>query len=313
MNVVPGSEATVGREGVVFRIERYAIHDGPGIRTTVFLKGCPLECWWCHSPESQALDPEPMPRPERCIRCLACLAACEHGAIAEIDGRMSTDLALCEACGGRVDACPSGAREVAGRTMAVGEVIDEIGRDRIFYDPSGGGATFSGGEPLMQPDFLIALLDRCHAERIHTAVDTSGMAPPETVRAVGRLADLILYDVKLMDDERHRLHTGASNMPILENLALLAAERRPVIVRLPLIPGVNDDDENISATGAFVSSLGLTRVDVLPYHRAGMSKYERLSRAYRLPEVAPPGAGDLERVVRALERFNLTVHPGDPS
>jgi pyruvate formate lyase activating enzyme len=298
---------------MVLRIERASIHDGPGIRTTVFLKGCPLRCLWCHAPESQSLEPEPMPRPERCLLCLACLSACEHGALAGHDGRIETDRAACEACGRCVEVCPSGAREIAGRTMTVGDVIDEVRRDRIFYEESGGGVTFSGGEPLMQPGFLFAMLRRCRAERIHAAVDTSGWAEAATVRAAGRLADLILFDLKLMDSDRHRRFTGAPNERILGNLALLAAEGRPVIVRLPLIPGVNDDEGNIRATGAFVASLGLGRVDLLPYHRAGTAKYERLARPYALAGVDPPAPEDVTQAIRWLEAHGLQARPGGSS
>jgi pyruvate formate lyase activating enzyme len=300
-------------EGRILRIERFAIHDGPGIRTTVFLKGCPLRCSWCHSPESQLLEPQFMPRPERCVRCGACTDACPHHAVGPAADRAPVAPDACNTCGACALACPTGARELVGRTMGVDALMAEIERDRIFYDESGGGVTFSGGEPLMQPEFLIDMVRACRASAVHVAVDTCGHADTAALLEVARDADLFLFDLKMMDEERHRLFTGATNVRILENLERLAAIPANVIVRFPLIPGVNDDDDNVRATGAFLASLRLTRIDVLPYHRAGLAKYDRLQRPYGLPDTQPPTSDRQAHVVRLLEACGLIVRPGGSS
>ncbi len=300
-------------EGRILRIERFAIHDGPGIRTTVFLKGCPLRCTWCHSPESQQLQPEFMPRPERCVRCLGCTTACPHHAVQPAADLGPVAPEACEACGACADACPTGARELLGRTMGVDALMAEIERDRIFYDESDGGVTFSGGEPLMQPTFLREMVAMCRASAIHAAVDTCGHADTAALLDVARDADLFLFDLKMMDEERHRAYTGASNVRILQNLERLAAVHPNVLVRFPLIPGVNDDDENVRAMGAFLASLRLTRIDVLPYHRAGIAKYDRLQRPYPLLDAQPPSADQVTHVVRLLESCGLIVRPGGSS
>ena len=300
-------------EGRILRIERFAIHDGPGIRTTVFLKGCPLRCAWCHSPESQLLQPEFMPKPERCIRCLGCTAACPHHAVqpAADKGPIAPD--ACDTCGACAQVCPTGARELVGRTMSVDALMAEIERDRIFYDESEGGVTFSGGEPLMQPAFLLDMVRSCRASAIHVAVDTCGHADTGALLEVARDADLFLFDLKMMDEERHLAYTGSSNVRILQNLERLAAVHSNILVRFPLIPGVNDDDKNVRETGAFLSALRLTRVDVLPYHRAGMAKYDRLQRPYPLADTQPPSADTQAHVVRLLEEYGLIVRPGGSS
>ena len=296
--------------GTIFRIARYAVHDGPGIRTTVFLKGCPLRCWWCHSPESQSVKPELMIQAERCVRCGTCLPACPNHAIEPAEESFATDRETCEACGTCVRTCPSGAREIVGTTLTIDQLMAEIEKDVVFFDESGGGVTFSGGEPLMQPDFLDEALRRCQAIRIHTAVDTCGLADGEVLLRISPNTDLFLFDLKLMDEVRHREVTGASNQLIIENLRMLAQLRGNIRIRFPLIPGINDDPENVRALGALVSSLGITRVDVLPYHRAGIAKYVRLDEEYRLPGTGPPSSGDVAEVVAALEQYQLRVQVG---
>jgi pyruvate formate lyase activating enzyme len=250
--------------GLVFDVMRFSLHDGPGIRTTVFLKGCPLHCDWCHNPESQSPGPSLLFFEERCRGCGECAAVCPHG------------LTECEACGRCAEVCVAEARRLAGRTMSVAEVLAEVERDQVFYDESGGGVTLSGGEPLAQPLFAEALLAACRARRIHTALDTSGMAPAEELLRVAAQADLVLYDVKLVDDALHQRHTGASNRLILDNLRALAEAGRPVVVRYPLIPGVNDGGSALSSLADLLAAFGLHRLDLLPYHRNGTGKYRRL-------------------------------------
>lgn len=295
--------------GLVLRIERFAVHDGPGIRTVVYLKGCPLRCWWCHSPESQSLDPEPVAVATRCIRCGTCVDTCAHGAIVETESGVDLLRDACEVCGECVEACPTGAREIAGRAMSVGALMDEVAKDQVFFRRSGGGVTFSGGEPLMQAGFLAEALAACRARRLHTAVETSGFAPWSAVE-VAAGADLVLYDLKIVDDERHRRFTGVSNRPILENLVRLAGLHRAVRVRVPLVPSVNDDADHLVALGRFVASLGLAEVDLLPYHTAGVAKYNRLGRPYALPDVSPPTPDAVNEARARLGRCGLVVHVG---
>ena len=219
--------------GLIFHIMRFSLHDGPGIRTAVFFKGCPLSCWWCHNPESQTFEPDVMYSEERCRLCGDCQVACPHSAIERVGDRM-TVTEHCERCGTCVDFCGSEARSVSGREMTAGEIVKEIERDLVFFDESGGGVTFTGGEPFGQPELLEALLTECRARRIHTAVETCGAAPRELVLRLGALADLILYDLKMVDASRHRTYTGASNRNILENLETLVAAGRHVVVRIPV-------------------------------------------------------------------------------
>jgi pyruvate formate lyase activating enzyme len=297
--------------GIVFDIKKFSIHDGPGIRTTVFFKGCPLNCWWCHNPESQAMEPELTYRPSRCIRCGACVDACPQGAISCQDEAVSTDLLRCTRCGACVEACTAEARQIVGREMSVDQVMAEVERDVPFYDESGGGVTVSGGEPLAQPAFLLALLQACKGKEIHTALDTCGFAPWEVLDGVREHVDLFLYDLKVMDDARHRTLTGASNERILENLRALSQAGHEIVLRVPVIPGVNDDDRNVRQTGAFAASLpALRRVDLLPYHHAGTEKYGRLHRAYALPETRPPSDERIAEIARALRELGLHVKTG---
>jgi pyruvate formate lyase activating enzyme len=296
--------------GVLFDIHRYALHDGPGIRTVVFLKGCALRCQWCHNPESQHPQPELMLHPVRCIQCGTCYDVCPQDAISEV----GTDWARCTTCGTCTAACYAEAREIVGQEMTVDEVMAAILRDTAFYDESGGGVTFSGGEPLLQGDFLLALLRACKAHDLHTALDTCGYAPTETLNRVRDYVDLFLYDVKVLDDARHRAVTGVSNRRILEHLRLLNDHGHRVILRVPLVPGVNDDDETIREIGALARSLAcVERIDVLPYHRIGIDKYGRLKMSDRgerekgWREFEPPTEGRISEIRAMLRADGLQV------
>jgi pyruvate formate lyase activating enzyme len=294
--------------GRVFDIKKFSIHDGPGIRTTVFLKGCPLNCWWCHNPEGQAATPELILRPERCIGCGACLDVCEREAIVLQGDVIVTHRERCTACGACVDVCYAEARELVGRLMTVGQVIEEIERDVVFYDQSGGGVTFSGGEPLTQPDFLRHLLRACRARSLHTTLDTCGFAPWDVLDEVRAYVDLFLYDLKLVDDARHRTFTGVSNEPILENLRRLSRRGHHIVLRVPVIPGINDDQRNLHQIGTFAAGLpSLERVDLLPYHRIGRDKYQRLGKACPMPETDPPTQAWMEALGPMLRAFGLHV------
>jgi len=297
--------------GLVFDIRRFSIHDGPGIRTTVFFKGCPLRCAWCHNPESQATRPEMIVLEKRCIRCGTCVEACPKGAITWTEDGPVTDTSQCDVCGTCVEACVSGAREIAGREVTTTAVMSEIERDTIFYETSGGGATFSGGEPLLQPGFLLALLRACKEKEIHTVVDTCGYAPWEVLNDIRNYTDLFLYDLKLIDDAKHREYTGVSNRVILKNLETLSRHGHNLIVRVPVIPGVTDSSENIHAIGAFVAGLpAVEHVDILGYHEAALGKYRRLERVYSLPDVRPPTEACMAGIAEALRQSGLSVKIG---
>lgn len=297
----------MGISGVVFDIKKYSIHDGPGLRTTVHLKGCPLSCWWCHNPESISMTPAVLFRAERCIGCGRCADACPEGAVS--GGGLSFDRALCVGCGACEEACPAGARELCGRKMTVESLMDELRKDEIFFRE--GGVTFSGGEPLLQPEFLIAALEACGREGYHRTVDTCGFARSESLLAAAKNADLFLYDLKHMDSEKHRLYTGAGNEVILENLALLTQAGAAVNIRFPFMPGINDDDGNVAALASFVSGLkGVTSVNILPYHTAAKGKHDRWGLEYRLPGMLPPTGHQLESAARIIESYGLNARIG---
>jgi pyruvate formate lyase activating enzyme len=290
--------------GRVFNVQRYSLHDGPGIRTTVFLKGCPARCLWCHNPESQSFAPEVLVVETRCVSCGICATVCARGA-------PPPGSPLCTVCGDCVEACPAGARQLAGRDTTVEAVLEEVLRDRVFYEESGGGVTFSGGEPLAQPAFLEALLQACRAAGLHTAVDTCGFASRERLLGLAPLVDLFLFDVKLLDDARHLSLTGLPAAPILENLRALAAVHTHVWIRVPIVPGHTDGEADLAAMAALVSGLpGVRRVSLLPYHRTGAPKARRLGREYPLDSLAPPLPARLETLAALFRDRGLAVQIG---
>jgi len=297
--------------GIIFDISRYAIHDGPGIRTTVFFKGCPLSCWWCHNPESMASQPQVAMREDRCIRCGRCIDGCPNGAITLEEGAPTTDPALCRQCLECTRLCYAEAREVVGRTMTVDEVMTEIEKDIPFFDESGGGVTFSGGEPLMQPAFLLRLLEECGRLEIHRTIDTSGHASRDLLLKASEQTDLFLFDVKHMDAGVHRHYTGVSNQTILENLRALSARPVPIRVRFPVIPGVNDTPEHARQMGSFLRQLpGVNHVDLLAYHDVMRSKYQRFGLTWRMGPVPPPDPNRVRRIAETLSDFGLHVTIG---
>ena len=250
-------------------------------------------------------------RASRCIRCGACLEVCAQGAISWDGDVMSTDREKCVLGGACVEACYAEAREIVGQKMTVAQVVAEIERDIAFYDESDGGVTFSGGEPLLQRDFLLALLQACKEKEIHTAVDTCGFATWETLGSIREHVNLFLYDLKLMDDAKHRKFTGVSNELILRNLQMLSTRGHNITLRVPIIPGINDDDENICQTAAFAAALPhLNEVDILPYHHAGTEKCKRLNKVYGLLETRPPSGERMAEIAQILEEFGLQVKIG---
>jgi pyruvate formate lyase activating enzyme len=298
--------------GRIFDIRRYSIHDGPGIRTAVFLKGCSLRCLWCHNPESVDPGPELMHWPSRCTRCYACLSVCPVGAIAkDAEGAVIIDRAKCNLCGQCAEACLYDAMQVVGREMSVEEVLGELDKDKIFYDQSGGGVTLTGGDPLVQAGFAEAILDGCRSQGIHTALDTAGYSKNGVLDRIAPKADLILFDLKSMDDARHREFTGVSSTPIIDNLKRLAAGRTEVWVRIPLVAGVNDDDENIRRTIALLKSLKrIRRVGILPYHSGGLEKARRIGRESFFRKFEPPAEERIAAIAAAFREAGFEVRRG---
>jgi pyruvate formate lyase activating enzyme len=294
---------------LVFALQRYSIHDGPGIRTTVFFKGCPLSCWWCHNPESQGREPFVHYDPERCLGCAECVGACPEGALAKTDEGIHLDRDRCLAHGSCAAACPAEARCVVGRRVTVDELLVELEKDRLYYEESGGGVTFSGGEPLLQWRFLVDALRACGERDLHRTVDTSGFAAPEVMRRVAEHTDLFYYDVKLMDPELHHRATGVPLGPILDNLTLLLSLGARVRIRIPMIPGLTSDD-GVDRIGALLASLPATDgVNLLPFHRSARDKHRKFGLPWLLEDDDVP----VERVhawAARLGDFGLRVTVG---
>jgi pyruvate formate lyase activating enzyme len=291
---------TAAPGGTVFNVQRASFHDGPGVRTTVFLKGCPLSCPWCHNPEGIAPWPEVLWSAERCLECGECREACPRPG-----GQLPAGAALgsdgCSACGECARACPTQARQIAGRSWSVADVLDEVLRDRPAYETSGGGVTFSGGEPLAQGTFLLACLDACRRAGLRTAVDTCGAASRELAVAAARRTHLVLWDVKHTDEARHRALVGAPLAPILANLAAVTEVGVPIWLRVPVVPGMNDDDDNLAAVARLAAATpNVQRVSLLPYHRTGAGKLTRLGRTGSAAAVTGPPAARMRALAAAI-------------
>lgn len=294
-------------QGRVLQIEHLCVHDGPGIRTTIYLKGCSLHCLWCHNPESISPEPEIGFRAKECIGCGRCVDVCPGGVHVLVGGLHLLKRELCTACGRCVEACLPGALEYYGTDMSAGQVAAEVLEDRTFYEKSGGGCTISGGEPLLQARFCAEVFERLRDEGIHCAIDTSGAVQWQKFRTVLPTTDMFLYDLKHLDDRLHRQQTGSSNRPVLANLQRLSECGIPIEIRIPTIPGFNADEMSMAAMGRFLERIPhIARVRLLPYHLA-RHKYDLVGRPDTMPDVAPPDDATMAAAQQVLESFGLRV------
>jgi pyruvate formate lyase activating enzyme len=297
---------------LIFDIKRFAINDGPGIRIAIFLKGCNLNCLWCHNPEGISPSQERMYNPAKCIKCGTCVESCPENALTLTPDGILTDTELCKLSGQCATVCPTKAIEMTGNSMTIEAILKEIEKERVFFDQSGGGVTFSGGEPLLYPNFLIQLLDECGRSGIHRTVDTAGLVNTEILMEVSKRTDLFLYDLKMMDSERHRKFTGMPNEKILGNLKVLAESGAHIIIRLPLIGGVNDDAENLRQTAQFIADLAGERkeVNLLPYHKIAQTKHMKLGRAAEFQLFEEPSKDALSMAIGIFQEYGILAKIG---
>ncbi len=299
-------------ESLIFDIKRYAINDGPGIRVVIFFKGCNLHCAWCHNPESISPRVEKMFAPSKCIRCGSCVEVCpEKAIILTVDG-IVTDPALCKVHGRCAEVCPTLAIEMSGKVMSVDAIMAEIEKERLFFDQSNGGVTFSGGEPLVHIPMLRELLDECGKRNIHRAVDTAGNVSTSTLLDIAARTDLFLWDLKMMDSDLHRKWTTAPNEMILHNLTVLAETGAEIIIRIPLMGGINDTVDNIAQTALFISSLAGRKkeVNLLPFHKIAQNKYMKLGRSESFELFEEPDKETLTRIIAQFAEQGIKATVG---
>lgn len=292
---------------MVFNIQRFSLHDGPGIRTTIFFKGCPLNCKWCQNPEGISIRQLLLHYPGRCLDCSACIDICEKQAIVKGTTGVRIDRQGCDLCLKCAAVCPVEAIQVAGKIVTVEELIIEALKDRLTFEESGGGVTISGGEPFMQPEFMIALLKRLKNEGIHTAIETSGYAPWACVEEAAKYIDLFIYDLKLIDSVSSEYYLGVQNSLILDNLKRLQQSGANLQVRMPLIPQVNDNLENIKQTAKFLTECGITELELIAYHNLGSAKYAAIGLDYMQNAPDVPTAAFMEAVKLSFEKQGIKI------
>lgn len=297
-------------KGVIFNIQKYSIHDGPGIRTTVFLKGCPLNCWWCHNPESQKKQLQLIHFNSKCINCGRCENKCNEDAISIVDNKFYLDKSKCTLCGQCTDVCVQAALELAGKEVTVDEVVKEVKKDQIFYEESNGGVTFSGGEPMAQINFLEEALKSCNNYGIHTTVDTCAFTAWSNFEKILDYTDLFLVDLKHIDSNEHKKYTGVSNEIILENIKKLSNLGKKIYIRMPIIPGINDSKEIIDRTISFLRDIKMAQLNLLPYHKIGMDKYKRLQENYKLEGLQEPSQIHMKKLEEYFNRNGFNVKIG---
>lgn len=290
-------------KGIIYNIQRMSTKDGPGIRTTVFLKGCPLRCLWCSNPESQSFKPQLMFFEKLCVGCGACVKACTSHAIKFIQGKAPANPDLCITCGKCADVCPTNAREVSGKEMSTENVMRVLHQDSLFYENSGGGITFGGGEPTAGGEFFLDLLRACADQGWHTAVDTCGFCSEEHFNKTIALADMFLFDCKHMIPEEHEKLTGQNNVLILKNMQAVFESKKEIHIRMPLMPGLNDSKENIGAMADFLKKYNHTEVEIMPCHTFGWNKYSALNKIQ--PNIRQYSPDELAKVRNVFETYGL--------
>lgn len=307
MNSAFQSQHALNTSGIIYDIRRTPSPDGPGLRTTICFKGCPLDCWWCHTPESQSPMPEIRLWDERCVRCGRCVPNCPLEAITPEEQEVITDREICTVCGTCVGNCQSAAREIVGERVTAEEILAQIKPDQYAYAQPGGGITFSGGEPLMQRTFLLAVLQGCKVMGLHTAVNTCGYAPWEAFESILPYVDQFLFELKMVDEERHIQFTGVSNKLILQNLRALSDLGRSIILRAPIISGINDDPSSFNDLCSLVTTLNLQRIDLVPYQPASEEQYQSIARSDRLPDLTLPSQDEIQSIVDCLQNTGVPV------
>ncbi|MCD6354809.1 MAG: glycyl-radical enzyme activating protein [Prolixibacteraceae bacterium] len=297
---------------LIFDIKRYAINDGPGIRITIFLKGCPLSCKWCHNPESQSPAVQKLYTESKCIGAQDCIKVCPENALTLTPKGIVTDYNACTLCGLCAEACPTKAMEMSGKMYGINELIEIIERERVHIDQSGGGVTFSGGEPLLFPDFLTEMLKACGEKKLHRTVDTSGFADTQTLLEVTKYTDLFLYDLKLMDSEMHKKWTGVNNQLILKNLQVLSKTGVNINIRIPLIKNVNANEKELTKMAQFVASLSGEKpvINILPYHNIAANKYQKMGSEYNEFDMAEPTEEELNSAIQIFWQFGIVAEIG---
>lgn len=298
------------KTALVFSIQKFCVHDGPGIRTTIFFKGCPLSCQWCHNPESQCYEKEILINPDLCTLCGRCQLRCSHKAILLQDGRLTHNQNVCTGCRICVEHCLQGARQFAGKEYTVEQLMIEIEKDQPFFEQSGGGVTLSGGEVMTQIDFVERVVESCKERGISVAIDTCGYAPSEYFMRILKNVDLFLYDIKLLDAKLHQYYTGKDNALILKNLKLLSDAKAKINLRLPLIGGVNTADQDINGIIEMVKTLSIQSVNLLPYHDIATGKYRKLNKSYDENRFFIPSDERLEEIKKMFEKINVKVQIG---